>query len=737
VDLTPAAPRGKHKGVPRKFKNAFGWAPAQHGYAGAGGVRALFGFVLFTAMLWTALAPERRDAVHLAYIGPGAGFAFLGSFLTLLAGFVLSAISLLSWPFRMAWRTIRRRKGFRHAKVRKVVFLGLDGLDPRLTERFMAEGKLPNFQRLREAGSYHHLRTTFPSLSPVAWSTFATGVSPARHNIFDFLNRDLKTYIPELSSARVRKPSRTLPVGKWRIPLSRPSVELRRKSQPFWKILGEHDIGSTILRVPITFPPDRFNGRQLSAMSTPDLRGTQGSFSFFSTRLEEAMYEGGSRYPLCRSGEFFGGTLEGPDNTLVDGGGPMRLPFRIHARNGGYTLEIDGQSAHLKPGEYSPWVHVAFRAGLGIRVHGIVRFLVTEIEPEFSLYASPIQIDPEKPALPISHPPFYAAYLAKILGSYSTLGMAEDTWALNEGVIDESGFLKQAYSLLEEREAMFRNALEKTRRGVVACVFDTSDRIQHMFYRHLPESSESGNGKGPSAHSEVIAGMYQRMDALAGLAMQHTDAKTALFILSDHGFCSFRRGINLNAWLRDNGYMVLKDGAAESGPHFRGVDWSRTRAYTMGLAGLYLNIRGREAQGIVAPADVQALKQELIAKLTDLQDPDLGTVGIRRVYATDSLYSGPYLSEAPDLIVGYSDGYRTSWGAAVGKVSATVFEDNSKAWSGDHCVDPLLVPGVLFSNLKLEYEDPGIEDLAPTTLSLFGLDPPRWMEGRPLGVHGV
>jgi hypothetical protein len=150
-------------------------------------------------------------------------------------------------------------------------------------------------------------------------------------------------------------------------------------------------------------------------------------------------------------------------------------------------LEIDNQTFPLKTGEYTPWITVRFHAVPGVNVTGIVRFLLRETDPEVALYATPVQIDPERPALPISHPAHYAVYLAKLLGAYSTLGMAEDTWALNEGVIDEDAFLEQAYSIFAEREAMFTQALDKTRRGVVACVFDTSDRVQHMFFRHLKE----------------------------------------------------------------------------------------------------------------------------------------------------------------------------------------------------------------------------------------------------------
>jgi predicted AlkP superfamily phosphohydrolase/phosphomutase len=644
------------------------------------------------------------------YIGPGAGFAFVGSLLTVLTSLFITAGSILSWPVRMLWMMARGRKGFRNAKVKKLVFLGLDGFDPGLAERFMAEGKLPNLSRLAEEGSYRRLRTTFPALSPVAWSTFATGVNPAKHNIFDFLNRDLRSYTPELSSSRVSPPRRIVRLGRWTIPLSRPVVELRRKSRPFWKILGEHAIGSTILRVPITFPPDDFNGRMLSAMSTPDLRGTQGSFSSFSTRTEEFTSEGGSRYPLTPVNGGLSGMLEGPEKVTT--------AFRIV----GGMLEISNGRYPLQLGEYTPWIRVAFRKGPGLSVQGIVRFLLTETGAETSVYATPVQIDPENPALPISRPSYYAAYLSKLLGPFATVGMAEDTWALNEGVIDEDSFLQQAEGIKQERERMFFSALDRTRRGTVACVFDTTDRVQHMFYRYLDQ-------RVTGRHAGVIEALYRDMDRLVGETLKYVDENTALFVLSDHGFCAFRRGVNLNTWLLQNGYLTLRDGATTSEKYFDGVDWSRTRAYTLGLGGLYLNLAGRESGGTVSAHEAEALKRELVEKLTTLRDTDTGEVAIRNVYTSTELYRGPYLDAAPDLIIGYADGYRTSWDAAVGGIGATVFEDNDKAWSGDHCVDPVLVPGVLFSNRRLDAADPGIEDMAPTALWLFGIPRPVWMEG--------
>ena len=280
-----------------------------------------------------------------AYVGPGAGFAFLGSFLTLVLSFVATVASLLLWPFRMIRMVLRRRRGT-PARAKKLIFLGLDGLDPELTEKWMAEGKMPNLARLKEQGSYRRLRTTCPALSPVAWSTFATGVNPARHNIFDFLNRDLRSYAPELSSAKVRPPQRVLRIGKFEIPLERPSVEMRRKSEPFWKILDRYGVESTILRVPVTFPPDDFNGRQLSAMSTPDLRGSQGTFSLFNSPE---------------------GVLEGPENA-------QPIPFRVVEN----TLHLQGEAYSLVLGEYTPWIRVKFRARGGSSVAGIVRFLLSK-----------------------------------------------------------------------------------------------------------------------------------------------------------------------------------------------------------------------------------------------------------------------------------------------------------------------------------------------------------------------
>jgi predicted AlkP superfamily phosphohydrolase/phosphomutase len=227
------------------------------------------------------------------------------------------------------------------------------------------------------------------------------------------------------------------------------------------------------------------------------------------------------------------------------------------------------------------------------------------------------------------------------------------------------------------------------------------------------------------------------MDNLLGRILDRIDDQTVLMVISDHGFNSFERGVNLNTWLCQNGFLALEAGAPAGGEWFRGVDWARTRAYALGLNGIYLNQKGRERAGIVpAGREAEQLKKELREKLRGLVDPQTGRVAIRAVFDSQFVYAGPYAENAPDLIVGYNQGYRAAWESVKGKITGAVFEDNSKAWSGDHCIDPRLVPGVLFCNRKISSHRPAIIDIAPTVLELFGLGLPPHLEGKPLVFSG-
>ncbi len=671
----------------------------------------------------------------LAYIGPGAGFALMSSAFVLVTTILVVLVTLLAWPFRALWRALTSPAPPK-ASITRLIVMGLDGQDPKLTDQFMREGILPNFSALAATGSYRRLKTTFPSVSPVAWSSFSTGSHPARHNIFDFLDRDRRTYLPMLSSARIGKVDRFLKIGRYRIPLRKPELRLLRKSKPFWTILGEHRIWSTVLRVPITFPPDRFYGAELSAMCVPDLLGTQGTFLLYTTRPQgQAFKEGGLRFAVSVANDCVTTTLHGPDNTFLDGTPPLTLPLRARLDRGSRQVhvELGEHSVTLQAGTLSDWIPLTFSAMPGITVKGLTRLLVTELGEHFSLYVSPINLDPDAPAMPISHPSYYATYLAKRVGSFATLGLAEDTWALNEGVTDDGTFLRQTYDIDRERESMFFASLDRLRRGCLVCVFDATDRIQHMFWRDIDPGHPAGRGREQAPHRDAIRELYRHNDALVGRVRARMRDGDVLMVISDHGFSSFRRGVNLNQWLLREGYLTLKPGTDGSSEWLRDVDWSATRAYALGLTGMFLNLQGREASGIVPPgAEAAALKAEIMGKLRHLADTEKAAVGVNEAFDTTALYSGPYLENAPDLIIGYNAGYRTSWDCATGMVSGPVFEDNLKPWSGDHCIDPRLVPGVFFCNRTITTEEPSLIDIAPTALRLFGIDPPPHMDGRPM-----
>jgi predicted AlkP superfamily phosphohydrolase/phosphomutase len=670
-----------------------------------------------------------------AYAGPGAGFAVLSSFWAIFVAFLYSFYALMTWPFRQLFRFLRRRNAYGKAVFERAVVLGFDGMDPDLADRFMKEGRLPNLAKLREKGTFSKLRTTFPAISPVAWSTFMTGVNPGKHNIYDFLACDRNRYLPFLSSAEIKGPKRHIKIGKYSIPFGKTEIKAMRKGTPFWHWLGKAGIFSSVIRVPVTFPPEKFQGVLLSGMCVPDLKGSQGTFCLCTTRSSgDKFREGGVRVPIERKNGLCRSYVPGPDSPLAEKAGhELRVDYEIRpdaaVKQARFT--VGSEKFTLKVGEYSEWIPIEFKAGMGFTAHGICRFYLKEVSPEVEIYVTPVNIDPGHPDLPISHPVTYSIYLAKLYGSFATLGLAEDTWALNEHVLDDDAFLAQAYGNHEDREKMLFDALEKTRQGLCTCVFDTTDRVQHMFWRYLEEDHPAAREVPKEQRRDVIQDLYQRMDTLIGRVMEKIDDDTLLMVISDHGFKSFARCLNLNAWLHQNGYLALKDGKAESGDWFEDVDWSRTRAYTMGLNGLYLNLKGREKQGVVDPSEAEALKVEIKEKLTGLKDPASGTVGITGVFIAGNVYRGPYTENAPDLLIGYGAGYRASWDSVMGKVTAQVFEDNTKAWSGDHCIDPRLVPGVLFSSHKFIEEKPAIVDVAPTILKLFGLALPPHFDGKP------
>ncbi len=612
-------------------------------------------------------------------------------------------------------------------RYRRIVVVGLDGLDPGLTEGMLSVGELPNLRRIRDSGGYSRIRTTNPAQTPVAWSSFAVGTNPGGHGIFDFLRRDPATYLPEVGLYRHEQRSRFLP----------PTAVNLRGGVPVWERLSAAGIPSVILRHPCTYPPAPFRGRLLAGIGVPDLRGGFGSSGFFTTdgRGGPGEAEHVARVRLNGEGETTI-NLPGP---LEQDGSELRIPLELRVDPGAGTVRIscpDGSfTTRLSVGEWSDWTRVRFRKGLLQRIRGLVRFHLSAVEP-LRLFSSPVHFDPVSPLYPISHPWDYAGELERAIGTYATLGLAEEHNGLTNGRIDESAFLAHAMDIMEERRAMMHYELSRFEEGLFYCLFATPDRVQHMFWRFREPDHPANDGVPPDRDmARVIEEYYRRCDEVVGEALSYGGDDTLFLVLSDHGFTSFQRQVHLNGWLHKEGYLALKPGVEAgdgAGDLLRNVDWGRTRAYALGMAGLYLNMRGREAEGIVSPDDAPSLQRELAGRLVGLEDPERGGIAVRTAVDRESAYSGALVDGAPDILVGCAPGYRVASASAMGGVGAELITDNTRRWSGDHVVDPAAVPGVCFMSTPFRDADPSLLDMAPTILKALGAPLDGDLEGEPL-----
>jgi predicted AlkP superfamily phosphohydrolase/phosphomutase len=591
----------------------------------------------------------------------------------------------------------------------------------------MRNGDLPFLSRLAQDGGYSSVKTTYPALTPAAWSTFATGTNPGGHGIFEFVHRDPAKYLPQLAMNRYEQKNAFLP----------PKAVNLRRGTPVWEVLSDAGVKSTIVRCPCTYPPDNTYGRMLAGVGVPDLRGGLGTSTFYSQAesLEEQESENVVTVSVDRNNTV-STHLIGPRNprTGEDVTCDIKLSLDPSARK--LVVHSDGQPRALgvREGQWSDWLKVKFKMGLLQSIRGMVRFFLVRQEPILELYASPINFDPESPLFPISSPPEYAAELAAKLGTFYTVGMAEDHSGLNNGRIDNSAYLQQCEMVLREREQMMLYELDRLDDGLFFCLFDTPDRLAHMFWRFDDIEAQPEGGDHDAAW-HAIEQHYRACDAIVGKALEHVDDQSLMIVLSDHGMNSFRRGVNLNTWLYENDLLALKEGVTPgdlAGDFLRGVDWSRTRAYALGLGGIYLNLKDREGQGVVTLEEAESLKEGIARELTGLVDPKHGSSAVRGVVTREQVYHGPYAAEAPDLLVNFAPGYRVSWGTPLGGVPEGLFEDNLKKWTGDHAIDPVLVPGVLFMNRPINADQPSLVDLAPTILDALGVPPGAAMEGKVL-----
>lgn len=632
------------------------------------------------------------------------------------------------------------------AKKNKVIIIGIDGMDPLLSEAMMNSGELPNFKKLRDANGYRRLGTSIPPQSPVAWAGFITGANPGVHGLFDFIHRN-----PGHPALPVFSMTETIPGSGyfhwnqyklqfefWPFNHRQPQTLLKRRGTPFWDYLDAEGIDSAFYHLPSNYPssPSKHgHHRCLSGMGTPDLMGTYGTYQFFTDASVTETTPGGGRHVPVR---FDNHTttpplrLIGPRNPFTVQTADATIDFVVHrdTRAQAAVVDIQGQRLVLKTGEWSGWHRLCFSMPLpklmpDHKVYGVCRFYLQEVNPNFKLYVSPVNVDPVFPAVKLSEPPAFVSDISRAKGLFATTGFQEDHKALSNGVFSETEFAGQAASVLTERLNLLDYALANYDDGLLFFYFSSIDMQSHMFWW---DSDKTHPTRSPSVARDCfnhLKRVYRKLDRVVGdIAARYRD--DLVLVMSDHGFCNFSRQFNLNNWLVQNRYL----GPRRATHLMTDVDWSVTRAYGIGINGLYLNLKGREKHGIVSSGqDREDLINQLTARLMDVRDVD-GRRVIHQVHRSDKIYTGPSAMGAPDLIIGYNREFRASWDTCLGGITPFILADNDSAWCADHCADAAVVPGVLFSNRPVHAVFPSLLDLAPTVLGVFGLPAPAPMTGK-------
>jgi predicted AlkP superfamily phosphohydrolase/phosphomutase len=653
----------------------------------------------------------------------------------------------------------------------KLVILGFDGMDPRLVQRWMDEGKLPNMRTLAAAGGgVRALQTTHSPESPTAWASFATGVNAGKHNVYDFLVRDTRTYLPDIGMVTREPPRFFLSY----FPIARAKIASIRGGTSFWVTAGTAGVRSSVLTVPVTYPPEDVpNGELLAGLPLPDIRDTMGTFYYFGTdlsRYEEGGTEfGGILKRLVFDGDVARTELVGPPNPIVreqlraarakspledadrsriavlEAREDVTLPVAIHWNRAGKsaTIDLGDSSIRLAEHEWSKWINLDFRVNALVRLHGMAQLYLVGAGPELQLYVSPVNWRPDEPPAQMSSPASFAADIYERLGPYRTLGWAEATWPLNEDRIDERAFMDDLFRAFDDRAQVILQRLDARQWDLLVGVVEATDRVQHMMWRLVDPEHPMYDKALAAKFGDSIERVYRRCDDLVGEVMTRVGPDTPIVIVSDHGFRSFRQSVNLNTWLVQHGFMAIQGQAAGGkkvqdvgggGTFWENVDWSRTKAYAMGLGQIYLNLQGREAHGIVAPGDESRRVQDaLVAQLLTMTDPRTGVRMVDAVYKADDIYSGAFVKNAAELQVGFAEGYRISQQSTLGGSPPGLVSPNMKKWSGDHgSYDYKTTPGTLISSRPVTRSDPGIMDIAPTVLKYFGLPIPSEIDGKPI-----
>jgi predicted AlkP superfamily phosphohydrolase/phosphomutase len=558
----------------------------------------------------------------------------------------------------------------------RTIILGFDSFDPNMFQRAQASGNMPHLSRLADYGGYSPLGVCSPPQTEVSWTSIATGVDPGSHGIFDFVHRDPETYAPYVSLL----PTKQSVLGEQFLP--------PYTTKTFFQETAEMGFPATALWWPALFPArPELPVATIPGLGTPDIRGQLGVGTYFTTEPEAKKKTKVTKLAAVEKNKFTA-LLEGPNVKAQNGMRPITLPITIEATDDAFAqLTLGEQKITLRLGEWSPIIELKFPAGFLATVHAITKVILTELKGRVSLYVMPLQIHPLHSPWQYATPGSLVKDAWNNASPFLTLGWPQDTNALEDACISDDQFLALCDSIFDSRQKIYLRLLRNFREGVLAGIFDCLDRVQHMFLRD---------------REDIAFDWYTRLDTFVGQIQAEIGKlgleKHRFLVLSDHGFRPFDQKVHLNRWLIENGYMTLAEPVTTG--DLRNVDWRQTSAYGIGLNSLYLNVAGREGQGIVEASGLERLLDELKTKLLAWQAPD-GRNVVSKVGLKHEVFNGPFSRLGPDLVVGYAPGFRASSETGLGKFAACTLEKNEDHWGADHCIDPTMVPGVLFSNRDL------------------------------------
>ncbi len=630
---------------------------------------------------------------------------------------------------------------------KRVLLLGLDGAEPSIFEDLTQRGALPNFSRLVKEGCYRKLWTTTPSISPVAWTSMLTGCSPGKHGNRGFVSRRLGTYNTACDLYDIEEDADGLP------------RYLRKKNvDTIADVLTRAGKTSYIISVPATFPPDAIQGVMLSGLGVPDIKGTFGSSAIYVSSLEgkpsnERYIQVG--YP--GKGQWFTSHIPGPKD--------ISTPVHFLAVSEKLKVSLDKQKivTEVACGQWSDWFRIPFATTGGRNFEGIGRFKLVELtDKELELYMTPVNYSPVNPLNDISAPPEFAPELAEEIGLFGTMGFTADHTALKARVISDETFIEYAYHAFQERLQVARYVIESKEWELFIMHFFLVDMLQHMFWRYTDPDHVLYDEAHAETAGKIIEQGYIDADRELGKLIESVPEDTLIMLMSDHGFSTLRNWVNINNWLYERGYLVLKEGEEEGygedteGTFIRSfreagsnrkaaIDWGRTRAFTCGFTGIHINLAGRDPLGCVKRGrEYFQLKQEIIEGLKKLTDPRTGGPVFKKIVPREDIFVGKFAPTFPDLIPFLHVGYNLSRENVFGEIvrGAPVIQPNDNNWSGGHAgpYTPEDAAGILVvagegvkEGVSLE-PAPRIWDLCPTILSVLGIDVPEHMDGKVLDI---